>query len=39
MRPLALTETRLAEDSGDTIYGAFAGGVLAGIVGLGRESR
>ena len=38
-RPLAATETRLAADSGDAIWGAFAGGVLAGMVGLGRESR
>jgi RimJ/RimL family protein N-acetyltransferase len=38
-RPLAVTETRLAHDSGDAIWGAFVGGVLAGVVGLGREPR
>ena len=38
-RSLAVTEMRLAPDSGDAIWGAFADGLLAGVVGLGRESR
>jgi RimJ/RimL family protein N-acetyltransferase len=39
MKPLAATERRLAVDSHDAVWGAFAGDVLIGVVGLGREPR
>ena len=38
-KPLAATERRLAPDGDDTVWGAFAGIDLAGVVGLGREAR
>jgi len=38
-KPLAAIEGRLAPDSGDAVWGALAGEVLAGMVGLGREPR
>lgn len=38
-RPRTVTEKRLASDSGDMIWGAFADDVLAGVVGLAREPR
>jgi ribosomal protein S18 acetylase RimI-like enzyme len=38
-KPIATMERRLAPDSPDIVYGAFAGAVLAGIVGLAREPR
>jgi ribosomal protein S18 acetylase RimI-like enzyme len=39
LKPLAVTATRIASDSGDAVWGAFAGDVLVGVVGLGREAR
>ena len=38
-KPLSAVETRIAADSPDVVFGAFFGGVLAGVVGLARESR
>jgi len=38
-KPLAVTARRLAAESGDTVWGAFSGGTLVGVVGLGREPR
>jgi RimJ/RimL family protein N-acetyltransferase len=38
-KPLAATQQRLAADSGDTVWGAFAGEALIGMIGLGREPR
>jgi RimJ/RimL family protein N-acetyltransferase len=38
-KPLAATERRLAPDGADCVYGAFAGGTLAGVAGLSRERR
>jgi ribosomal protein S18 acetylase RimI-like enzyme len=38
-KPLAATERRLAPDSADVVYGAFAAGTLAGVAGLAREPR
>jgi len=38
-RPLVATEGRLAPDGADCIYGAVAGGTLAGVAGLSREPR
>jgi len=38
-KPVAATEARLAADSPDVVYGAFVDGVLAGVVGMARESR
>jgi ribosomal protein S18 acetylase RimI-like enzyme len=38
-KPLAATEARIAPDSADAVFGAFAGGELAGVVGLARERR
>ena len=39
MRALAVTEKRLAADSETAIWGAFIDDVLAGAIGLSRESR
>jgi len=36
---VAAAAARLAADGADTVWGAFVGGELAGIVGLGREAR
>ena len=36
---MAVVEARIAPDSLDVIYGAFVDGMLAGVVGLGREAR
>ena len=36
--PLAAIEANLAPDSGRNLFGAFDGGELAGMVGVGRES-
>ena len=38
-RPLAATEARIAPESPDAVYGAFAAHALAGIIGLAREAR
>ena len=38
-QPLAATAQRIAPDSPDWVFGAFVGGVLAGVVGLAREAR
>ena len=38
-KPLAATEGRLAPDGADSVFGAFAGGTLAGVAGLAREPR
>jgi ribosomal protein S18 acetylase RimI-like enzyme len=38
-KPLAASEARLAPDSADVVYGAFAEGALAGVAGLAREPR
>ena len=38
-KPVAATQARLAADSPDVVYGAFVDGVLAGVVGMARESR
>jgi ribosomal protein S18 acetylase RimI-like enzyme len=38
-RPIAATAQRIAPDSPDWVFGAFVGGVLAGVVGLAREPR
>jgi RimJ/RimL family protein N-acetyltransferase len=38
-KPLAVTEQRLASDSADTVFGAWLGDVLVGVVGLAREER
>jgi ribosomal protein S18 acetylase RimI-like enzyme len=38
-KSLAATEARIAPDSPDAVFGAFAGAVLAGVVGLAREAR
>jgi ribosomal protein S18 acetylase RimI-like enzyme len=38
-KPLATTERRLAPDGDDIVWGAFSGAALAGVIGLGRETR
>ncbi len=38
-KTLAATERRLALDSGDIVFGALVGELLAGVVGLSREHR
>ena len=38
-RPISATAQRIASDSPDWVFGAFVGGVLAGVVGLAREPR
>jgi len=38
-KPLDSTAERLRGDGPEAVYGAFAGGVLAGVVGLAREPR
>jgi RimJ/RimL family protein N-acetyltransferase len=38
-KDVAAAAKRLAPDGADAVFGAFAGGALAGIVGLGREPR
>ena len=38
-KPLAATAERIAPDSQDRVFGAFVAGELAGVVGVGRESR
>lgn len=39
LRPLADTEKRLAASTSEKLWGAFADGVMAGMVGLSRETR
>lgn len=39
LRPLADTEKRLAATTSEKLWGAFANGVMAGMVGLSRETR
>ena len=39
MRPLVVTQQRLAADSETSMWGAFIDDVLAGAIGLSRESR
>jgi RimJ/RimL family protein N-acetyltransferase len=38
-RPLADTLARLQPDGAESVWGAFAGGTLAGVIGLARERR
>jgi ribosomal protein S18 acetylase RimI-like enzyme len=38
-KPLAVTESRLAPDGPDKVYGAFVNGSLAGVAGYSREPR
>ena len=38
-KDVAASAKRVAPDSADTVFGAFAAGTLAGIVGLAREPR
>ena len=38
-KPIAATEARLAADSDTSMWGAFVDGVLAGGIGLARETR
>jgi ribosomal protein S18 acetylase RimI-like enzyme len=38
-KPVAATAARLAADSLDAVYGAFAGDRLVAVAGLGRETR
>jgi ribosomal protein S18 acetylase RimI-like enzyme len=39
VKPLAATEARLAAEGDTAMWGAFVGGVLAGGIGLSRETR
>lgn len=39
MKPLSFIESRLAPASGTSIWGAFVAGVLAGGIGMTRETR
>jgi len=39
VRPLAEAEARLAPGASETVWGAFLGSALAGMVGLNRETR
>jgi RimJ/RimL family protein N-acetyltransferase len=38
-KPLDATARRLAPDGADAVWGAFVGGTLAGVTGLGRDPR